>query len=119
VSSKAMRSGVTTEIRKKLTSGLISAGDMVTIDPRDYDDATLRSLAVKIKQAVKSEPSLVTEQRTIDGIIHVRRINLKPALPGVSVSTGEVLNAMRPWRDDPLYASKVEALNTAIAVVSS
>ena len=109
---------VTTAIRNTLTENLERAGDIVTID-HDALGQTLPALRIKVKQALLNT-EMDAELRTIDGVLHVRRMDLSSpvALPGMEPrppTLTDVLHSLRPWPDEPHAVLKRATLDRAIA----
>lgn len=112
------RTGVQSTIREQMRNELHNAGDMTSFDPADFD-LPINRLGIKLKQAALAEDEIETEQRTIDGEIVVRRVNLRPlvkALPGMPETQrliSDVLHSMTPWPDDAHRLLKMNALRIA------
>jgi hypothetical protein len=107
---------VKTHIRRMLTENLKNPGDHYQFDTKIAEDTTPRKFYISATQ-VRRELPFDTESRKFGRFIIVRRTDWKGELmPGVprDLTPVDILKAMVPWQDDPLYEEKTEMIHRCI-----
>lgn len=105
-------------IRKAVETHLINAGDLAYFPLDGYPPYTPQRLRVAISQIISHLPYQATA-RTIGDHIVVRRdtppvATTLPGAPQPKLKYVKLLDAMRPWPDDPLYEQKTELIDRKI-----
>lgn len=105
-------------IRKKLEHDCRNVGFTAEFKIEDYPPYDLQRLRVAVSQIIKEMPFEATI-RTINGVIYVKRdtpptVTVMPGAPVPELKMTQLLNAMRPWPDDPLYEEKERYIDREI-----
>lgn len=108
---------IKTHIRRILTEKLKEPGDEVQFDLRIGGQIKRKRHWQITTAQLRAELLFETEARTIDNVIIVRRTDFDgDVLPGTARECGpsDVLRALLPWPDDPMYDAKTEIIHRCI-----